>query len=198
MSSSQLFSALLLVLLSACAGSPQVQYYVLEPLSQPAPLSIGTEKQLSIGIGPISVPALLDRKKIITRTSSNNVQISESQQWATSLEDSLLQTVTNNLTTLRPANIVRAYPWSVHGPVDLQIIVDFVRFDTTPGKSVNLEAKWAIKNESTPVILKNGRSVITHPLDDSSYPGTVRALSKILGQFSQELSLAIRQVEAKH
>jgi len=198
MSSNHLISALLFVLLSACTGSPQVQYYVLEPLSQTSPATTGTKKQVLIGIGPISVPALLDRKKIITRSSNNSVQIAESQQWATSLEDSLLQTVTNNLTTLQPANIVRAYPWSVHGTVDLQIIVDFVRFDTTPGKSVNLEAKWTIKSESNLVILKNGRSVITHPLDDSSFPGTVRALSKILGQFSQELSLAIRQVEAKH
>lgn len=191
----QLIVAMLGLLLTACASALSVQFYILEPLSQTAPATAESIRQHTIGIGPVSIPALLERKQIVTRHAGNAVQIAEFQQWASPLPDNLLQALTRNLSTLQPGNIVRAYPWSVHGTVDLQVIVDIIRFDTTPGESVNLEANWTIKNEKTNDILKNGRSLINHSLADSSYPGTVRALSKILGEFSQELSLALLKVE---
>jgi uncharacterized protein len=188
--------AVLGLLLAACTVAPSVQFYVLESLSQTAPSTIASTKQRTIGIGPVAVPALLERKQIITRHASNGVQIAEFQQWASPLQDNLLQALTRNLSTLQSGNIVRAYPWSVHGTVDLQIVVDIIRFDTTPGESANMEANWTIKNENTHEILKTGHSVINHSLSDSSYPGTVRALSKLLGEFSQELSLALAKMEA--
>ncbi len=193
-----LMTAIMALLASACANSPDVQYYVLEPFNQPTPLRTAPSKPLSIGIGPVSLPGLLDRKKIVRRLSGNTVQISEFQQWATPLEENVLQTLTSNMASLQPNNIVHAYPWYAHGTVDLQIIVDIIRFDTTPGKSANLEANWTIKTETNYEIIKNGRTVIKQPLADTSYPGTVQALSKILGQFSQELSTALPKVEASH
>lgn len=183
------------ILLSGCAAPPSVQFYVLEPLSRSPPAMFGASRQHSIGIGPVSIPALLEHKKIVTRLSDNSVQLAEFQQWAAPLQDSLTQTLTRNLATLQPNNILRAYPWSVHGTVDLQIIIDIIRFDTTPGESADLEANWTIKNETRHELLKSGRSVIKHALSDSSYPGTVRALSKVLEQFSQELSLALVKLE---
>ncbi|MEQ1543664.1 PqiC family protein [Methyloglobulus sp.] len=190
-----LITALLVLLVTACANAPSVQFYVLEPLSQIAPITVLDTRQHTIGIGPISVPALLERKQIITRHAGNAVEIAEFQQWASPLQDNLLQALTRNISSLQPNDIVRAYPWSVHGTVDLQIVVDIIRFDTTPGKSANLEANWTIKNENTHEILKAGHSVINHSLSDSSYSGAVLALSKVLGEFSQELSLALLNVE---
>ncbi len=191
----RLISILPVFLLSACANSPAVQFYVLEPLSTLPPSSIVIKSQQTIGIGPVSVPALLESKKIVTHLSDNTVQIAQFHQWASPLQDNLLQTITRNLATLQPNAIVRAYPWSVYGSVNLQIIIDIVRFDASPGKSVNLEANWTIKNEKTNAILKNGRSVINHPLSDTSYPGSIHALSKILGEFSQTLSLVLLQID---
>ncbi len=191
-------TTLLVILLSGCVGTPSVQFYVLETLSQAAPSPIPTDKQRLIGIGPISIPTLLEHQQIVTRSSDNTVQIAEFQQWASPLQDNLLQALTRNLSTLQPNNIVRAYPWNIHGTVDLQVIVDIVRFDTTPGESANLEANWTVKNEATHAVLKSGHSVINRPMADSSYPGTVKTLSKILGEFSQELSSALMSVRMAH
>jgi uncharacterized protein len=192
-----LTAAILAMLFSACTSAPPVQFYVLEPISQSAPSPTKTFKQRTIGIGPVSIPALLEHKKIVTRLSDNTVQIAAFEQWASPLQDNLLQALTRNLSSLQPGNIFRAYPWSAHGTVDLQIIVDIIRFDTTPGESANLEANWTIKNETTLNILKSGHSLIQRPLPDSSYPGAVRALSKILGELSQELSLALIKLETQ-
>ena len=188
-------TALLLILLSGCIRAPTVQFFVLEPLSQSASSVVESSKQRTIGIGPVTVPSLLEHKQIITRSSNNTVQIAEFQQWASPLQDELLQAVSRNLSTLQPNNIVHTYPWSIHGTVDLQVIIDIIRFDTIPGESANLEANWTIKDENSHNILKNGHSLINHSLSDSSYPATVRALSRILGEFSRELSLELRKTE---
>lgn len=180
--------------LAACQSAPPVQFYVLESTA-PKPTDVkGPSKAFTIGIGPVSVPALLDRKKIVTHLAGNGVQIAEFQQWATPLQDNLTETLARNLSQLQPRQIIRNYPWSVYGNVDVQVIIDFARFDTTPGKSTNLEAKWTIKSEKNQAILQNGHTELSYALPDSTYPGTVRGLSNILSAFSQELASAITKV----
>lgn len=182
-------------LLSACMSTPPTQFYVLEPLSEPPPASTVAEKKRQIGIGPISIPTLLERKQIVTRLPDNSVKIAEFHQWASPLKDNVAQVLTHNLATLQAGDLVRAYPWSAYGAVDYRIIIDIIRFDTRPEQSVNFEANWAIMNEKTHTLLSNGHTKIEHPLDAPSYPATVKALNKVLSEFSQELSLALGKIK---
>jgi hypothetical protein len=99
--------------------------------------------------------------------------------------------LSHNLATLQPNDLIRAYPWSAYGTVDYRIVIDIIRFDTRPEQSVNFEANWAIMNEKKHTLLSNGHTKIEHPLNDSSYPSTVKALNQILSEFSQELSTVL-------
>ena len=182
-------------LLSACISTPPTQFYVLEPLSEPPPSSTAAEKKRQIGIGPVSIPTLLERKQIVTRLPDNSVKIAEFHQWASPLKDNVAQVLTHNLATLQAGDLIRAYPWSAYGAVDYRIIIDIIRFDTRPEQTVNFEANWAIMNEKNHTLLSNGRTKIEHPLNDPSYPSTVKALSKILSEFSQELSTALGKIK---
>jgi uncharacterized lipoprotein YmbA len=184
-----------LLLLSACASTPPTNFYVLEPLSEPSAPTTGTARKLQIGVGPISIPALIERQKIVTRTAANSIEIAEFHQWASPLKENITQVLAHDLSLLMPDNIVRSYPWGAFGSVDYRIIVEVVRFDTQPGKSANLEASWAIMNEKNHQILTQGRSKIERPLSDTSYAGTVNALSALLGEFSRELSLALAEIK---
>ncbi|MGZ8157412.1 MAG: PqiC family protein [Methylobacter sp.] len=181
-------------LLSACMSTP-TQFYVLEPLSEPPPSSTATEKKRQIGIGPISIPTLLERKQIVTRLPDNSVKIAEFHQWASPLKDNVAQVLTHNLATLQAGDLIRTYPWSAYGAVDYRIIIDIIRFDTRPEQTVNFEANWAIMNEKNHTLIDNGHSKIEHQLADPSYPSAVKALSKILGEFSQELSTALDKIK---
>jgi uncharacterized lipoprotein YmbA len=184
-----------LLLLSACASTPPTSFYVLEPLSKPSASATDAEKKHLIGVGPISIPALIERQKIVTRTAANGVEIAEFHQWASPLKENITQVLTHNLSLLMPDDVVRSYPWGAFGSVDYRIIVDVVRFDTQPGKFANLETSWAIMNEKNHQILTHGRSRIEQPLSDTSYAGTVHALSALLGEFSRELSLALVKIK---
>jgi uncharacterized lipoprotein YmbA len=184
-------------LLTACASSP-TNFYTLEAQSRPpvATSTTGATKPL-IGIGPLSLPALLDRRGIVTRAENNSVQIAEFDQWAAPLKDNVLAVLSKNVATLQPDAIVRAYPWSVYGSVNYRVIIDITRFDTQLGKSANLEASWAIMEEKNHTIISNGQTKLQQPLTDASYNSAAQALSKLLGDLSQQLSLALVQVPQK-
>lgn len=185
-----------LILLTACLATPPTQFYVLEPLSEPPPTSTAaSEVKRRIGIGPISIPTLLERKQIVTRLPDNSVKIAEFHQWAAPLKDNISQVLTHNLTALQADDLIRAYPWAAYGVVDYRIIIDIIRFDTRPEQSVNLEASWSIMDEKNHALLRNGRTKIEHPLDDPSYPSAVKALDKVLSEFSRELSQALGKVK---
>ena len=182
-------------LLTACASTPPTHFYTLESQSRPpVTASMAITKKRLIGIGPLSLPALLDRSQIVTRTDNNSVQMAEFDQWAAPLKDNVIAVLSKNMATLQPNAIVRAYPWGVYGNVDYRVIIDISRFDTQLGKSVNLEASWAIMEEKNHTIFSNGQAKIEQPLNDASYNSAAQGLSKLLSELSQQLSLAIVQI----
>ena len=184
-------------LLTACASTP-TNFYTLESLSRPpAATTTASAKKLLIGIGPLTLPALLDRKGIVTRAENNSVQIAEFDQWAAPLQNNVIAVLSKNVAALQPDAIVRAYPWSVYGNVDYRVIIDITRFDTQLGKSANLEASWAIMEEKNHTIVGNGQTKLQQPLNDPSYNSAAQGLSKLLSDLSQQLSMALVQVPQK-
>ena len=182
-------------LLTACATPPS-NFYTLESQSGPsATANTAIAKKRLIGIGPLSLPALVERRQIVTRTENNGIQIAEFDLWAAPLKDNVLAVLSKNVGILQPNAIVRAYPWNAFGDVDYRVIVDISRFDTQLGKSANLEASWAIMEEKNHTIVSNGQTNIKQPLNDASYNSAAQALSKLLSDFSQQLSLALIQVQ---
>ena len=193
------FQTLLLLMLglsvSACTSTPATNFYILAPMATPAetPLKPGTPRL--IGLGPVTLPALLERKQLVTRSGGNTVHIAELHQWAEPLKDNFTQTLAKNLATLRTSDLVKAYPWSAYGDVDYRILIDVARFDTTPGQSVDLEAHWAIMAEKNHNLLTSGQAKISRPLADTSYAGAVNALSAALAELSQQLAAALDGVK---
>jgi uncharacterized protein len=184
-------------LLSACASTP-TNFYTLEAQSRPSVVNTTqSTKKLLIGIGPLTLPALLDRKGIVTRAENNSVQIAEFHQWAAPLQDNVIAVLSKNVANLQPNAIVRAYPWSVYGNVDYRVIIDITGFDTQLGKSVNLEASWAIMEEKNHTIVSNGQTRLEQRLNDASYNSAAQGLSKLLSGLSQQLSLDLVQVLQK-
>ncbi|MGZ8142892.1 MAG: PqiC family protein [Methylosarcina sp.] len=178
----------------ACASTPPIHFHVLEPLPAPVKTFNRHEPKRIIGVGPVTLAALLERKQLVTRTADNLVQLSEQHQWAAPLRENITQTLTENLGTLLAGDLVKAYPWSAYGEVDYRLLVDIGRFDTTPGQSVNLEANWALMAEKNHTILRHGQVKISRPLADISHAASVKALSDSLNEFSRQLAVAVESV----
>jgi uncharacterized lipoprotein YmbA len=185
-------------LLTACASTSPTHFYTLEAQSQHSAVTNSTTtKKLLIGIGPLSLSALLDRSQIVTRTENNTIEMADFDQWAAPLKDNVIAVLSKNVATLQPNMIVRGYPWSVYGNMDYRVIIDITRFDTLRGKSVNLEANWAIMEEKNHTIVSNGQTKIEQRLNDEKYQSVAQGLSKLLSDFSQQIALALVQIMPK-
>lgn len=132
-------SLLAVLMLTACSTTPPTHFYMLEALPHTARAN---SQALAIGIVSITLPALLDRKQMVTRLHDNRVQLAEFHQWAEPLKDTLPRVIVKNLAELQPSYVFRAYPWSAYGNVDYRIIIDIDSFAAETKKTVKLSASW--------------------------------------------------------
>ena len=66
---------------AACASTPPSRFYTLSPA---APSGTTTSK-LSVVVGPVSIPALVDLPQMVVSTGPNQVSIDEFNRWASPL-----------------------------------------------------------------------------------------------------------------
>lgn len=179
------------LLLCACAATPETHFYVLSALSRPPETSSSEAPKRLIGVGPVSVPSLLERKQIVTRSGGNRIEASELHQWAAPLQASITETLTQNLSALLPNDIIKAYPWSAYGEVDHHIIIDIVRFDVSSERTAELMANWSIMNDKTHTLSNHGQAKISRPQTGPEYADAVKALSETLQEFSKQLAASL-------
>ncbi|GAB6140045.1 hypothetical protein JCM14076_07740 [Methylosoma difficile] len=185
------FVILAAALLVACAETPSPTFYVLEA-GHVAPMTAqGNVKPRTIGIGPVTIPSLVERKQIVTRNGSNNVQIAEFQHWAAPLKDNIVSVLQQNIAGQLPNDVIRTYPWSAFGNVDQHIVIDITRFDASLGQSITVEANWVVLDENSHVMLSSGHSLINKPLQDGSYQAVTAGFSQALTQMGRELAAAL-------
>jgi uncharacterized lipoprotein YmbA len=183
-----------LVLAAGCSRSPTPRFYTLHSLTDP-----GTEKRdttddsgIAIGVGPIELPEHLNRPQIVTRVNPNEVEFAEFHRWASSLKDGFSSTVARNLSNLLATDQVAVYPWTSKTPVDVQVKIDVIRFDGSPGKNVVLETAWALIGEHGTKPLMSRGSVVSEKVDKNGYEGLVDAQSRAIAGLSHEIARAIQ------
>jgi len=180
-----------LLLLSACAATPETHFYVLSALNPPSLSDTATAPKRLIGLGPVTVPALLERKQLVTRIGDNSITSSEFHQWAAPLQEAITETLAQNLSALLPNGIVKAYPWSAYGEMDSHIIIDIARFETNASRHAELIADWTVMDDKTHRPVKHGQARITRPQTGSTPAEAVKALSETLQEFSRQLADAL-------
>lgn len=186
-------------LLSACASTPETHFYVLDALSRAPQTSTTHAPQRLIGLGPVTLPALLERKQIVSRSGDNRITASEQHQWAAPLQAAITETLAQNLSVLLPRDAVKAYPWHAYGDMDMHVIVDIVRFETNAARAAELLANWSIMDDKTHRLIDHGQAAFTQSAG-SGYADVARALSATLAEFSTRLAalLTALETDARH
>src|SRR5262245_980733 len=140
-----LLSVVLLVL-SGCAKTPPTRFYVLPALTgaETVALSSGVKPDLTIGVGPVTLPPYLDRPQIVTCASRAKLELGEFDQWAAPLQDRLLRVLAENPSLLLGTDLFLLHPWTRTTDVDYQVTVDVIRFDGGVGGEVVLAARWSL------------------------------------------------------
>jgi uncharacterized lipoprotein YmbA len=146
-----------------------------------------------LALGPVNLPAYLDRPQIVTRTPGAEVKLSEFDRWAEPLGDNLAAVLADNLSGLIPTERLHSYPGRLPPDLGVRLAVDVLRFDGSPGGEVVLDARWRLLDpDDAP--LKTERSRLTQPVSGTEYEQLVDAMSRALGALSREIAQEIRTV----
>lgn len=174
--------------LLACS-SPKAAFYTLSAdssLERTAPAI-----PVSVVVGPVTVPELVDRPQMVTRVASNEVTLNEFARWGESLKSDIARALAGDLAQLLGTDSVSVYQQSVAGPA-WQVRVDVLRFDATLGDAVTIEALWSARPPKGTVPL-TGRTLVHEAVKGPGYDAIAAADSRALADVSREIAAAIRQ-----
>ena len=189
---------LYLVVTGCRSVSPPVEFYSLQPLARPDPRQAGQKSlgQISVGVGPLELPKILDRPQIVTRSGSHRLSIAEFNRWGGGLQDDFLRVLTENLSILLESDHVLAYPWVDYIDPTFRLYLTVYRFDGAPGGQVVLNVTWAITGPRSREVLRMRNSVFKHPVPGADFEELVSLQSLLVADLSREIAREIRELQS--
>jgi hypothetical protein len=187
------------LLLAGCRSSaPPVEFYTLNPLSdmQGKANTTATDQKLSIGVGPVEIPEMLDRPQIVTRSGPNKLNVDEFHRWAGRLDESFARVLAENISLLLGTDQVAVYPWQTDFKPRYRIALEIRYFEGQWGKDVHLEAIWRVTSQESQQTHTVRKSVIKEPLPAKDYEALVAAKSQAIAQLSREIVQEIRNLQS--
>src|SRR5215470_10390464 len=176
--------------LHGCASSPPTRFYVLPSLTGAETAPPAAQRELTIGVGPVTLHPYLDRPQIVTRASQARLVLGEFDQWGAPLRDSVTRSLAENLSLLVPTDRVVLHPWSRTTVPDYQVTVDVLQFDAGPSGEVILAARWQILTaEEQALVMRTSR--LTAAAGGHEYEAIVTAMGRTLDALSREIATAL-------
>ena len=183
-----------LLVLSGCFGStPPTQFYLVPSLSggDTAPPASTGQRDLTLGVGPVTVPPYLDRSQIVTRTSRAKLVVADFDQWAGPLADTIARVLSENLSILIPTERVVLHPWSRTLDPDYQVTVEVLQFERGPGNQVVLAARWSLLDrDGKELVLRTSR--LNQAASGADYEATATAMGQALDTLAQDIATTLR------
>lgn len=182
-----------LMVLGGCANTQPTNFYVLSSLSNSNVEKVQSANQgIALGIGPVELPKYLDRPQIVTRASSNQLELADFDQWAGPLKDNVPKVLAENLSILIPTDQIAVYPWNRSTPIDYRVVVEITRFESTTDGKTFLVARWNILGKDGKKILLSKKSSFSEIAKTQDYKAKVFAMNRTLEDLSREIAKAIK------
>lgn len=182
-------TSLAALLLIGCSSTPQAEFYTLNSISMPQTTanSVVAGQPVSVGVGPVAIPEVLDRPQIVTRTGPNKLRIDEFHRWAGRLDEDFARVLAENISLLLPTEQVAVFPWDVSFDPRYQVALNILRFEGRWGKDVLLEVFWKIIDPQKQTALRVQKSVIKEPLADENYEALIAIKSRMVEILSNQI-----------
>ena len=177
-----------LALLTACGASLSPQLYTLSPM---AAKRASDTSNLTITVGPLSLPESVDRPQLVLSVAPNQVTIDEFNRWASPLKSNMASVIAENLSLLLGTPYVSLFPQSVSLSPSYRVAIDVVRFESVPGETARLTAIWSIRSTEDGRV-QGGRTILAEPVREKTYTAIVAAHSRMLAGLSGDIAGAVR------
>jgi len=180
-------------LMVACAStSPTPQLFTLSPLAKPA----SETSILTVTVGPVSLPAAVDRPQLVLSVAPNQVTVDEFNRWASPLKVDIARVVAENLSALLGSPYVSVFPQSVSLLPSYRVAIDVLRFESVPGETAKLNAIWSVRLTADGEIREGGGTTLAEPVRENTYAALIAAHSRMLAVLSGDIAAAVRTLAA--
>lgn len=180
---------------AACIGgraSPDTHHYVLSPVIEaPSGETASPAAPLVVGVGPVNLPAYLDRPQMVIRRAPDSIEIREFDQWGEPLRDGITRVVAVNLARLLPESRVVTFPWRSTEDIRYQVVLDIGQMDGPAGGRVALDARWRVLDRSGSEVAARA-SRLSEPAGTGT---TAAAISRALGVLSHDIARELKATE---
>lgn len=187
-----LAAALVALAAGGCGTSTPPHFYTLD--STATADAATPAAAYGIMVGPVSVPASVDRPEFVVQVAPNRVAIDEFNRWAEPLAEGIAHTVARDLAALLRTPDVAVAPFANFAPA-YRVTINVQRFDSRPGDSVLVEAVWAVRRAADGNT-RSGRTVAREVVDGKGFDALAAAHSRALGYLSEDIAAAIRAAAA--
>ncbi|CAN7682488.1 membrane integrity-associated transporter subunit PqiC [Paraburkholderia hospita] len=180
--------ALTMITLVGCASSKS-EFYTL---SAEAPReSVNRGSPVTVVVGAVTVPELVNRPQIVVRAGTNHVTIDEFARWADPLKSQIPRVFVADLSQLLNSPRVSTLPIGGDAAAAWRVRIDVQSFDASLGDTASVDVLWSVlpPGNAPPI---TGRTIASEPCAGAGYDAVVVAWSRALATVSRAIAAGIR------
>jgi uncharacterized lipoprotein YmbA len=176
-----------LVIFAVGCTSPSSRFYTLSAVPGPA----AAPSNLSVSVGPVTIPAAVDRPQMVVTTGPNQAGIDEFNRWVGPLQNGIARVVAENLVAMLGTPTVSLFPQTIAAGADYYVAIEVQRFESTRGQAAQLDAFWTVTRAKDGK-MQTGRTTMREPVTASDYEALAGAHSRALARLSRDVADAVQ------
>ena len=176
----------LAALLVSCGSSDE--FY---RLSATGAAPAGPASELSVSVGPVSLPAYIDRAELVFQNGPNEFQVPPNVRWIGSLQENMSRVLAEDLGRMLHSSRVRSSLESGFAP-RYQVALEVRQFHGTSGGDAILDVVWRIQHGDSGAVLSRHSAIFHEPIAGDGYGPLVRAESRLLEQCAAAIAKSLR------
>lgn len=177
------------LVLAACGTSPTPRFYTLS--AQPPAAKAVSETPVSVAVGPVSIPAVLDRPQFVVSVAPNRVELAEFDRWAEPLRNGIPRILAIDIGRELDTDRIAGYGEAIAQDADFKVSIDVVRFESVLGDGVTVEAVWIIRAKQGNAT-QTGHSLVKDTATGTDYAALAAAGSRALDGVAREIAATVR------
>jgi uncharacterized lipoprotein YmbA len=181
--------ALAAITVAACASAPPSRFYTL---SAPASPTHPTGR-LQVAVGPVSIPAVVDRPEIVVTVNDHEVWLDEFNRWASPLGEAIALAVVENLAATLDSARVSLLTAGVDAGAEYRVGIEVQRFETVRGSHALLDAVFVVRRVQDGKVV-TGRTTAKEPVSVRDYDALAAAHSRAVARLGRDISVVIRDM----
>lgn len=173
-----------------CAAQPPTHYYDLAPQASVADKLIG--RDITLGVGPVTLPQLLDRPGVVTRQHESGVKVANYHIWAGELEPTFTRVLAESIALRLQQDTIWPSPWDNRFRPEYQLRIFVNQYSGELKGEVVLSLTWTLLADYGNKVISTRRYRATAN-SEGGYLGYVSTLNQLLAGFAGEVSIKLSE-----